>query len=66
MTNEHYMHLASYYLQDDEPIHLKVICRRAIREHLLQMNQVNLFLRVPHLGLPSLLTNYLLYYVSLQ
>ena len=63
MTNEHYLHLARQHLQHDEPIHLKVICRGAIREHLLQMNQVNLFLRVPHLGLPSLLTNCLLYYV---
>ena len=37
------------------------LCRTAIREHLLQLNQVNLFYRVPKLGLPSSLTQYLLF-----
>ena len=55
------------YLQDDEPnLRLMHICRRAIREHLLQMSRVNLFVRVPHLGLPSLLTDFLLYDVSFE
>ena len=40
---------------------LKSICREAIRNHLLQMSNVNLFVRVPRLGLPSILTDYLLY-----
>ena len=54
------------YLQDDAPtLCLMHICRRTIREHLLQMSRVNLFVRVPHLGLRSLLTDFLLYDVSL-
>ena len=40
---------------------LKNICREAIRNHLLQMSKVNLFVRVPRLGLPAILTDYLLY-----
>ena len=55
------------YLFDDDPtLWLKDICRLAIREHLLQMSQVNLFVRVPHLGLPPLLGKYLLYDMSLN
>ena len=55
------------YLQDDEPtLCLMHICRQTIREHLLQMSRVNLFVRVPHLGLPSLLAEFLLYDVSLE
>ena len=55
------------YLQDDElTLCLMHICRQTIREHLLQMSRVNLFVRVPHLGLPSLLTEFLLYDVSLE
>ena len=37
------------------------ICREMIREHLLQMSNVNLFVRVPKLGLPRALVAYLLY-----
>ena len=40
---------------------LKNICRESIRNHLLQMSNVNLFVRVPRLGLPLILTDYLLY-----
>ena len=55
------------YLSEDAPtLCLKDICRRTIREHLLQMSRVNLFVRVPHLGLPSLLAEFLLYDVSLE
>ena len=42
---------------------LKHLCRETIREHLLQMSQDNLFVRVPRLGLPKSLTGYLLYNV---
>ena len=63
-TNQHCLQLARQYLQDDPSVCLKDICRRAIREHLLQMSRENLFIRVPHLGLPSLLAEYLLYYCS--
>ena len=51
---------------DDLTLFLKDICRRAIREHLLQMSRVNLFFRVPRLGLSSSLAKYLLYDVSLE
>ena len=58
---------AREYLFDDETtLCLKDICRRAIREHLLQMSRVNLFVRVPYLGLPPSLAKYLLYDVSLD
>ena len=43
---------------------LMQISRRTIREHLLQMSRVNLFDRVPRLGFPSMLAEYLLYDVS--
>ena len=51
---------------DDQTLCLKDICRRAIREHLLQMSGVNLFVQVPHLGLPPSLARYLLYDISLN
>ena len=40
---------------------LKNICREAIRNHLLQMSNVNIFIRVPRLPLPKALQSYLLY-----
>ena len=42
---------------------LKHLCRETIREHLLQMSQDNLFVRVPRLGLPKSLAGYLLHHV---
>ena len=45
---------------------LKNICRESIRNHLLQMSNVNLFARVPKLPLPKALQSYLLYYQALQ
>ena len=45
---------------------LKYLCRRTVRKHLLQMSPVNLFCQVPKLGLPNLLTRYLLYNLSLE
>ena len=46
---------------------LKHFCRQAIRKHLLELDEhINLFHRIPKLGLPSLLTKYLLYHVSLD
>ena len=40
---------------------LTVMSWYAIREHLLQLNKVNLFYRVPKLGLPASLTKYFLF-----
>ena len=55
------------YIPDHDPtVCLKDICRRAIREHLLQMSRVNMFMRIPRLGLPPSLVKYLLYNVSLD
>ena len=59
--------IARQYLCEDEPtLCLMHICRQTIREHLLQMSRVNLFVRVPHLGLPSLLAEFLLYDLSVE
>ena len=41
---------------------LKDVCREAIRKHLLDINpHLNLFMRIPQLGLPTRLAHYLLY-----
>ena len=54
------------YLQPKET-RLKHLCREAIRKHLLEVDpHTHLFSRVPRLGLPSLITDYLLYNVSLN
>ena len=60
--------LPEHLLELIEPrdIRLMDLCRRTIRNHLLQMSTVNLFCRIPLLGIPSLLSNYLLYNVSLS
>ena len=54
-----------FLLQNDLKLWLAHLCREAIRTHLLQMSPVNLFIRVPQLGLPSLITDFLLYGVEL-
>ena len=46
-------------------LNLKHLCRSAIASHMLELSPLNLFCRVPQLGLPSLTTQYLLYYMSL-
>ena len=47
--------------------YLKQLCREAIRKHLLELDPyTNLFDRIPRLGLPSSLIEYLLYYMSLD
>ena len=53
-------------LKKSEEISLMNICRETIRKHLLQMSNVNLFVRVPRLPLPQLMTSYLLYDVTLN
>ena len=54
------------YLGERE-ICLKDLCREEIRHYLLNSNpHENLFCRVPRLGLPSLLTRYILYNMSLK
>ena len=54
------------YLQKQE-ISLKNICRDVIRKHLLDLEpHTQLFGRVPRLGLPRSLSDYLLYGQSLR
>ena len=49
-------------LVPEPEIHLKNICREAIRKHLLKINpKGNMFVRVPKLPLPKALQSYLLY-----
>ena len=46
---------------------LKHLCREVIRKHLLNLDShTNLFKRIPQLGLPSVLTVFLFYGVTLQ
>ena len=45
---------------------LKHLCREAIRKHLLQMSDANLFIRIPSLGLPKPLQRYVLYHIELN
>ena len=53
-------------IQSDLGLCLKHMCRDTIRRHLIKFNpHLNLFLRVPQLGLPASLESYLLYNTSL-
>ena len=46
---------------------LQSLCRETIRKHLMRIDpHGNLFSRVPLLGLPTALSKYLLYYMSLE
>ena len=45
---------------------LSDICRKMIRKHLMGLNNVNLLVRIPKLGLPTLLRSFLMYNVSLE
>ena len=52
---------------DKREICLKHLCREAIRKHLLDINRNdNVFGRVPRLGLPQILTRYMLFNMSLM
>ena len=55
------------YPDTPEEIRLNHLCRGSIRKHLLNLNQnENMFVRVPKLGLPAILTDYLLFNQKLQ
>ena len=46
---------------------LKDMCRHAIRKHLVEIHpHENLFVRIPKLGLPDIVTKYLLYNMSVD
>ena len=52
---------------EEEKLELKHICREAIRKHLLKLDpHQRLFSRIPRLGLPSVVTEYLLFNQSLD
>ena len=56
-----------FLLNNDLKLCLKHLCREAIRKHLIDLDpHENLFNRIPKLGLPSLVNEYLLYDVSLD
>ncbi len=50
----------------EDKFSLRHICRELIRHHLMKMNSISLFVRVPQLGLPKSLASYLVYDVSRQ
>ena len=54
---------ADFLNKDFKPC-LKRQCREAIRRHLLEISDINLFYRVPNLGLPPSLAQYLVFNVS--
>ena len=58
--------IPNYILYRRRHLCLKHMCREAIRKHLLKLSPINLFIRVPEIGLPSLLTSYILYGVALR
>ena len=62
--SEHAGDLVEVGIKDQ--LNLKYLCRKAIRDHLLNVSPVNLFCRIPQLKLPSLVTEYLLYNMSLD
>ena len=57
------------YLEEEAKLKetLMQICRETIRDYLIKLDpHLHLFGRIPKLGLPSLMTEYLLYDVSLD
>ena len=59
--------IPKYFTELKENLDLKHLCREAIRKHLIDLDpHKHLFGRIPQLGLPSLVTEYLLYDCSLD
>ena len=59
--------IPEYLLNLELELCLQSLCRETIRKHLMRIDpHGNLFSRVPLLGLPSALSRYLLYYMSLD
>ena len=53
-------------VKQEVQLNLKHLCRKAIREHLLRISDMQLFVTVPTLGLPLNITDYLLYEQTLD
>ena len=59
--------LPDYLKQDNEKFNLKHLCRMTIRKHLLDLDpHSHLFYRVIKLGLPYIITEYLLFNMSIE
>ena len=57
----------NYLELTDSKLSLQHMCREAIRTRLVKMNpHLHLLKRIPKLGLPSMLTSYLLFHVNLN
>ena len=57
----------NYLELTDSKLSLQHMCREVIRTRLIRMNpHQHLLDRIPRLGLPSLLTSYLLFHVNLK
>ena len=62
-----HINIPEYFTELKENLDLKHLCREAIRKHLINLDpHEHLFGRIPKLGLPSLVTEYLLYDCSLN
>ena len=61
------VHIPLFLCDNEFRFRLKHLCREAIRAHLIDIDRyTHLFGRIPRLGLPSLLSQYLLYHSSLD
>ena len=58
--------IPDYLLNEDLKLCLKHMCREAVRKHLLQMSNLNLFCRIPGFTFPPHLREYLVYHVSID
>ena len=59
--------ISEYLFQKELQLCLKNVCRNAIRKHMISLDpESHLFNRIPKLGLPPSLTEYLLYNLSLD
>ena len=62
-----HIEIPEYFQELKENLDLKDLCREAIRKHLIDVDpHDNFFVRIPQLGLPSLIVDYLLYDCSLD
>ena len=55
-----------YFFDNEKKLDLMQICRVTIRNQLLRISHLNLFVRVPKLGLPPSLSKYLVYDLPLH
>ena len=67
VLDENYPNIPEFLKLEEPDIQLQSICRKAIRKHMIRVNpHLHLFARIPELGLPTPLTEYLLYDVELK